>query len=96
MIVCVMVLYTILNNAMPYRPRPESVSAIKPLFSHVPDNSFPSGHGLFLGASVFALFVFLERKWIGWVALVIGIGMLLSRVMAGIHYPGDVLVGFLL
>ena len=41
------VLYWALNFSLPARPRPESVSAIAPLIDHLPDNSFPSGHGIF-------------------------------------------------
>lgn len=92
----IFLIYALLNNLMPYRPRPETVSAIKPLISHLPDNSFPSGHGLFAGASIFAAFMILRRKWIGWTLLVFSILMLFARVAAGIHYPGDVVGGFIL
>lgn len=40
-------LYWVLNFGLPARPRPEAVSAIAPLINHLPDNSFPSGHGIF-------------------------------------------------
>ena len=39
--------YIALNLGLPFRPRPETVSAIRPLMDHLPDNSFPSGHAIF-------------------------------------------------
>lgn len=41
------IIYWIINQTLPMRPRPESISSIPPLISHLPDNSFPSGHALF-------------------------------------------------
>lgn len=85
-------IYVILNLGLPFRPRPETVSAIRPLVDHLPDNSFPSGHAIFFGASVLAAFYY-TRRWIAGVLLVTGAYMVLSRVLAGIHYPGDILAG---
>lgn len=84
--------YIFLNLGLPLRPRPETVSAIRPLVDHLPDNSFPSGHAIFAGASVFAAFLYTHRS-IAWILLISGIIMLLSRILAGIHYPGDIIVG---
>lgn len=84
--------YVVLNLGLPFRPRPETVSAIRPLVDHLPDNSFPSGHAIFFGASVLAAF-FYTRRWIAWILFVTGAFMVLSRVFAGIHYPGDIFVG---
>ena len=84
--------YWALNAGLPVRPRPETVSSIPPLVSHLPDNSFPSGHALFWVASVFALASF-SRRWLAWSAGALGIAMCIARVVAGIHYPGDILAG---
>ncbi|MDD5376600.1 MAG: phosphatase PAP2 family protein [Candidatus Gracilibacteria bacterium] len=84
--------YVVLNLGLPFRPRPETVSTIRPLVDHLPDNSFPSGHAIFFGASVLAAFYY-TRSWIAWTLLITGVLMVLSRVLAGIHYPGDILVG---
>lgn len=84
--------YIILNIGLPVRPRPETVSAIRPLVDHLPDNSFPSGHAIFFGASMLAAF-FYTRRWIAYTLLVTGTFMVLARVLAGIHYPGDILAG---
>jgi len=88
-------IYVILNLGLPFRPRPETVSAIEPLIKHLPDNSFPSGHAIFAGSSILAGFLY-TRWWIAWVLLITGIMMIFSRVLAGIHYPGDILVGFII
>lgn len=87
--------YVVLNLGLPLRPRPETVSSIRPLVDHLPDNSFPSGHGIFAGASALAAFFYLCRP-IAWTLLVTGLFMVLSRVLAGIHYPGDILVGYII
>lgn len=88
-------IYVVLNLGLPFRPRPETVSSIRPLVDHLPDNSFPSGHGIFAGASMLAAFLYVSRP-IAWILLVTGILMVLSRVLAGIHYPGDILVGYMI
>lgn len=88
-------IYIILNLGLPFRPRPETVSVIRPLVDHLPDNSFPSGHGIFAGASMLAAF-FYTRRFIAWILLIAGLLMILSRVLAGIHYPGDILVGYMI
>ena len=88
-------LYWVLNFGLPARPRPETVSAVAPLINHLPDNSFPSGHGIFAGASATAAYLVFKRKALAAVLLFVGIPMLCARVLAGVHYPGDVIVGFL-
>lgn len=56
--------------------------------------SFPSSHAIFFSALGYALFLH-ERRWGEWYvagAILIGI----ARVAAGVHWPFDVLVGFIL
>lgn len=86
--------YWVVNLGIPARPRPEMISALPPLISHLPDNSFPSGHAIFWAASTFGLFAF-SRSWLGWLSLGIGFLMCSARVIAGVHYPGDIIVGAL-
>lgn len=93
-IIFAFLLYWILNFGLPARPRPETASSIAPLIDHLPDNSFPSGHGIFAGASFVAAYRIFKSKTLAFVLLAFGIPMLLARVLAGIHYPGDVAVGF--
>lgn len=40
-------IYWIINQLLPIRPRPETVTSLPPLVNHLPDNSFPSGHAMF-------------------------------------------------
>jgi membrane-associated phospholipid phosphatase len=55
------IFYWIINHILPLRPRPETVSSLPPLIDHLPDNSFPSGHAMFWGASWWALHILLGR-----------------------------------
>ena len=90
------IIYWIINQLLPVRPRPETIGSIPALITHLPDNSFPSGHAMFLGASWWALHIFLRNKRIVIGFLILWILTVTARVLAGIHYPGDILVGFLL
>lgn len=77
------------------RPRPETITDLPPLINHLPDNSFPSGHAIFAGASVIAIGYFLNMRLSSFFA-VFGVIMLVCRVISGVHYFGDVLVGVVL
>ncbi len=57
--------------------------------------SFPSGHAA--TASMFAaiLCLFFRKKWIYAVVILLAVMISLSRIAMGIHWPTDVLVGFL-
>lgn len=54
--------YWVLNLGLPMRPRPETISGLPPLINHLPDNSFPSGHAIFAGASAYAISRFVSWK----------------------------------
>jgi undecaprenyl-diphosphatase len=77
-----------------YRPRPFVALDFPPLFPWARDSSFPSDHAL-LGAAL---------AWpIGWISLRRCLVLLLwvlivgfARVMAGVHYPTDVLASLAL
>lgn len=58
------------------------------------DSSFPSGHATFFSALATALYFYHKRLGLfyGLGALLIG----LSRVIAGIHWPLDILAGYIL
>ena len=75
-------------------PRPSLViNTVRPLFSAA-GATFPSGHATFFFALGFALYPFHPRlaTLVSMSAVVIG----LARVAAGVHFPGDILGGFLL
>ncbi|MGQ4490160.1 phosphatase PAP2 family protein [Streptomyces sp. SAS_281] len=57
------------------------------------DWSFPSNHAALASAAAFALLLVSRR--LGLVALAAAALMAASRVWVGVHYPHDVLVGFL-
>lgn len=90
------IFYWIINQTLPMRPRPESIATLPPLISHIPDNSFPSGHALFWWASWWGLHTLLKKKAITWIFFWIWLLTVISRILAGIHYPGDILVWFFL
>lgn len=77
-----------------HRPRPfMAYSQIHSLFS---DNewSFPSGHSTFFFAIATAVFLY-NKKW--GAGLFIGTLLVtISRVIAGVHYPSDILGGMLI
>ncbi len=61
---------------------------------HSPDSSFPSDHGTAIFTFALA-FLFWHRVWSGAVLFVIGLGIAWSRVYVGVHWPMDMLGGFL-
>jgi undecaprenyl-diphosphatase len=92
-IVMVFIFYAILNFCIPqWRPNPqEVVHGIKALIPHPLDNSFPSGHALFTGALLVGIYRYIHRWDILSIAIVLGLITTISRVLAGIHYPWDIL-----
>lgn len=73
-----------------HRPRPFVVFQIHPLISEN-DWSFPSGHSAFFFAMATAIYLY-NKKW-GMGFLIAAILMNVSRIMAGAHYPSDILGG---
>jgi undecaprenyl-diphosphatase len=74
------------------RPRPFVAGHYAPLFAHANDASFPSDHLLVLGALAGA-------AWLAWrpaavVTALLALAVGLGRVIAGVHYAGDVAGGF--
>lgn len=88
-------IYWVLQFGLPMRPRPETITDLPPLINHLPDNSFPSGHAIFAGASVVAIGYFLSM-YVSSIFAFFGVIMLLCRVISGVHYFGDVLVGVII
>ena len=76
-------------------PRPfEILANINLLFSHGGGDSFPSGHATFFAALAIAVYSYHKKLGIIYIigALLIGLG----RIMAGIHFPIDILAGYIL
>jgi len=56
--------------------------------------SFPSGHATTAGAMIAALWLLFPR-W-GWLLAPVGIWVAVSRMVIGVHFPSDVIAGFML
>ncbi|MFZ4831978.1 undecaprenyl-diphosphate phosphatase [Rouxiella sp. Mn2063] len=61
---------------------------------HAPDNSFPSDHGTAIFTFAIA-FLCWHRLWSGAVLFVVALGIAWSRIYVGVHWPLDMLGGFL-
>ncbi len=76
-------------------PRPYlALENVTLLFTYGGHDSFPSGHATVFSALAVALFIYNKKIGIafGFFAILIG----LSRIIVGIHFPFDILVGYLL
>lgn len=77
-----------------HTPRPpEALTNIYPLFT---ENgfAFPSGHATFFMA--LAISIFLSHKKAGYVFIVFALLIGFARIGAGVHFPVDILGGFIL
>lgn len=77
------------------RPRPfDAYTEIIPLIIRPTDFSFPSGHTCASFACALIFFRMLPKKY-GVPAVILAGMVAFSRLYLGVHYPGDVLGGFL-
>lgn len=76
-------------------PRPFlKFSDVQPLFFHGGMDSFPSGHATFFSA--LAISLFFSHKKIGILFMVFTLLIGLARVASGVHFPVDILAGFVI
>ena len=76
------------------RPRPfAEIEALIPLIAKPTDFSFPSGHTTASFAVALVMLRMLQKK-IGIPAVVLAALVAFSRLYLGVHYPTDVLTGF--
>ncbi len=78
-------------GSLTYRPRPFVAMHFTPLFSHPPNNSFPSTLTAF--AAVAAVIGVLAWRRVGLVFVVGTVVVGFGCVYVGVHYASDVLVG---
>lgn len=81
-----------------FRPRPfvshqETIRLIKALEA-ISDKSFPSDHTTVSFAIAFAVFFY--NRFLGLILLIMGLLIGAARIIAGVHYPSDVLGGIVL
>ncbi|SHF22869.1 undecaprenyl-diphosphatase [Caldanaerobius fijiensis DSM 17918] len=84
-------LFNLIISAFFYEPRPFVEHKVVQLIKHPADASFPSDHSS-LSSSV-SFTEMLYNKVIGSLMIAFSIGVMISRVYVGVHYPGDVLGG---
>jgi undecaprenyl-diphosphatase len=87
-------LFSLIAREFYYNPRPFVVGEFTPLLPHKPDNGFPSDHTLLAAALAASMLPFNKGKslWLWLIAAVIGI----SRVLAGVHHPIDIIASAVL
>ena len=90
----VLITNLLIKNAVA-RPRPfDTYTQIIPLITRPKDYSFPSGHTCASFAVALVCLRMLPGKW-GILPVVLAGMIAFSRLYLGVHYPGDVLAGFL-
>jgi undecaprenyl-diphosphatase len=81
-----------LINEVYFRPRPFTFDdSVRLLFYHPSDSSMPSNAATVSFA--LAVAVWLRQKRWGIMMLALSVGMTFARIVGGVHYPADVVVG---
>lgn len=83
-----------LIGAIWFRARPFLQENTRELIFHRPDKSFPSDHAAFLTALTVYFYLAGYRK-LGHFFLVLTILISITRVITGVHFPGDVIAGWI-
>lgn len=90
---CALLTNVIIKNAVA-RTRPfDAIEAIIPLVPRPMGYSFPSGHTCASFASALIYWRMAPKKY-GVCAVILAALIAFSRLYVGVHYPGDVLAGF--
>ena len=85
-----LILVTVLRHVF-HAPRPYDQMNYYPLISHKPGNSFPSRHTA--SSVIIAMAFWYVCQPLGIIAAALAVLVGISRVVAGLHYPRDVLAG---
>ena len=92
---CTFIIGNLIIKNLVARPRPCDIdTAVTLLLSRPHGHSFPSGHSI--NSMVAAVALFLNNKKIGIPALVIATLIGFSRMYLFVHFPTDVLAGFII
>ena len=84
-----------LGRSLYNRPRPYQTWAIQPLIKKDSlGKSFPSRH--VFSATVIAMLALTLNPWLGGAMLFLAGDLALLRVLGGVHYPSDVLAGYVI
>ncbi len=74
--------------------RPFEELAFEPLIGHGKGKSFPSRHTA--SAFIIGMACLYVSWWLGALALLLALGVGVTRILAGLHYPRDVLAGMVI
>lgn len=74
--------------------QPFAAGGFEPLLPHEVDNSFPSDHAALVGA--LAGVATLYNRALGILLWMLALGTGVARILAGLHYPQDVVAGLLI
>lgn len=78
-----------------FSPRPfEALQNVNLLFEHNGGDSFPSGHATFYSALAISFYFY--HKYLAIIYIIGAFLIGLSRIIAGIHWPLDILAGYAL
>ena len=78
-----------------FSPRPfEVLDTANVLFEHGGGDSFPSGHATFFSALATSFYFY--HKYLAWIYIIGALLIGASRITAGIHWPLDILAGYVL
>ncbi|AEF18001.1 phosphoesterase PA-phosphatase relted protein [Thermoanaerobacterium xylanolyticum LX-11] len=77
-----------------FEPRPFVTHKVNLLIKHPSDASFPSDH--LSGGSAIAFTQLKGNKFLGATMMVLTVLLLIARVYVGVHYPVDVVAGFVI
>jgi undecaprenyl-diphosphatase len=83
-----------LCNLFYFRDRPFRYHEVNLLFYYPTDSSFPSNSVAVVFS--FATAIWLQNRRWGLPMMILAAGFAISRVYCGVHYPADVLAGFIL
>lgn len=75
-------------------PRPFAIGLGHQFLHHAADDSYPSDHGTTIFTFALA-FIFWHRLWSGVVLMLAAVAIAWSRIYLGVHWPMDMLGGFL-